>query len=294
MLKSMTGYGEAAVRNECFVFGVEIRSVNNKFLKITTKIPEEISYLQNELEELIRKTVQRGSVSLTVRFEPASNVDLFEVDEGVIKKYLRTLHALKGELQTGEEIFIKDVLVLPGVVRSETALPFAKEKLVPVAREATAKALAQVVAMRQREGVALEAEFHAYSKALGSSLAEVRKMHPAALKEHHARLKERVNQLLSGTELSLSSEDLLREVAVLAERADIAEEVVRMESHLGQLGETLREEHPSGRKLEFILQEMVRELNTMGSKATDSMLQRFIIEMKAELSRLREQVQNVE
>jgi uncharacterized protein (TIGR00255 family) len=294
MLKSMTGYGEATVQTRSFVFGVEIRSVNNKFLKITTKIPEEISYLQHEIEEPIRKIVQRGSIYLTVRFEPASNVDLYEVDEGVLKKYQKTLNVLAAELQTGEEILIKDLLVLPGVIRAETALPLAKEELLPVALETMEKALAQVVAMRAREGTALEAEFCNHARTLGVTLAEVRKAHPAALKDHHERLRERVNQLLSGTELSLSSEDLLREVAVLAERADIAEEIARLESHLGQFGETLHSDQPVGRKLEFILQEMVRELNTMGSKATDSPLQRLILDMKADVSRLREQACNVE
>jgi uncharacterized protein (TIGR00255 family) len=204
------------------------------------------------------------------------------------------LNVLQAELQTGEEILIKDVLLLPGVIRTETALALGREQVLPVALEAMAKALAQVVEMRAKEGASLEADFRSRGELMKLMVNQVKKAHPRALQDHHEKLKERVHQLLSNTDVSLSSDDLLREVAILTERSDITEEIARLESHLNQFGETLSSNQPVGRKLEFIVQEMFRECNTMGSKATDNSMQQFILELKAEVARLREQVQNVE
>lgn len=294
MLKSMTGYGEATLHAKNFVFGAEIKSVNNKFLKISSKVPEEVSYLQYDLEEPIRRVIQRGSIFFTIRFEPTSNVDLYEVDGAVLKKYLKTLNVLQAELQTGEEILIKDVLLLPGVIRTETAFPLGKEQVLPVALETMEKALAHVVVMRGKEGASLEADFRQRSELIRGIVKQIKSAHPRALQDHHEKLKERVHMLLSSTDVTLSSDDLLREVAILTERSDITEEIARLESHLCQFSDTLDSNQAVGRKLEFIVQEMFRECNTMGSKTTDNSLQQSILEMKAEVSRLREQILNVE
>jgi len=290
----MTGYGEATLEDGRFVIGVELKSVNNRFLKIAGKVPEEISYLLGELEERIRKSLLRGSVALTVRFEPTRHADLYEIDEELVKKYLKTLTRIKKELNSDEPIFIKDLLLLPGVVQTEEALKLGKEEVLPVALRALDEALRQIVAMREMEGATLGKEFRTRAAGLEELVARVAKEAPRAVEEYRRKLEERVNQLLRDKGVALAPEDLLKEVAILAERSDITEEIQRFESHLQQFRGTIDQSGPVGRKLEFIVQEMVRESNTMSAKSSSTALSQGIVEIKAEVDRLKEQVMNVE
>lgn len=294
MLKSMTGYGEAITQARHFVLAVEIKSVNNRFLKISAKVPEEVSYVQNPIEDRVRRSLPRGSVNVSVRFEPSTNADLYEIDEGVLKKYVETVRRLASELGTKEDLRIKDLLLLPGVVHTETALLLGKEEVLPAALETVDRALAEVGRMRATEGAAMEAEFRDRLKAIRRLLDQVREVHPRALQEHHSRLRERIDGLLKGSDASLSGPDLLREIAIVAERADIAEEISRLDSHVSQFLEALGSVEPVGRKLEFIVQEMFRECNTMASKSTSNELNEHVVDMKTEVTRLKEQVLNVE
>ena len=294
MLTSMTGYGEATCEGKNFVISVELKSVNNRFLKISTKIPEEVSYLQNDLEEDVRKRVSRGSVLLTVRFLPTRIADLYEIDEEVLSKYLNKLNALKKVLGTTEEILLKDLVLLPGVVRMEEELILGKGEVLPAALKATREAVEKLTRMRCVEGSHLEVEFRKRSALVSKHLDEIKKHAPKALEEYQARLEERINQLLSQKGVSIAHEDLLKEAAILAERSDIAEEIQRLESHLLQFVATLDENDAVGRKLEFIVQEMFRESNTMSAKSTNTAMNQRIVEIKAEVDRMKEQVVNVE
>ena len=294
MLKSMTGYGDATLEGKSFLISVEVKSVNNRFLKIVSKIPDEVSYIQNEMEDLIRKAILRGSIFLTVRFEPTRYVDMYEIDEEVLKKYLTTLNKIKEDLHTDERILIKDLLLLPGVIHTEEALILGKEEVLPIALEALGRAIAQLLKMRADEGARMEDEFRRRSQSLFALVDDVKKHAPEALGEYHQKLEERVNMLLSQKGVALSAVDLLKEVAILAERSDITEEVTRMDSHLRQFVSSLDVPQAVGRKLEFLVQEMVRESNTMGAKSYGSELNKSIMEMKTEVDRLKEQVMNVE
>ena len=294
MLKSMTGFGEATAEGKNFVLSIEVKSVNNRFLKISGKIPEEVSYLQNELEEQIRKALPRGSVFFTVRFEPTRFADLYEIDEELLKKYLNTLRKITQELKSREEILLKDLLLLPGIIHTEEALILGKEAVLPVAQKAMHQALGNLVKMRAQEGMRLGEEFRQRSEKLFKLLWQVKNEAPRALESYHQKLEERVNQLLSQKGVTLDHGELLKEVAILAERSDITEEIARLDSHLKQFIETLDCQQPVGRKLEFIVQEMFRESNTMSSKSSSTALNQSIVEIKAEVDRLKEQVVNVE
>lgn len=294
MLTSMTGYGESTCEGKNFVISVELKSVNNRFLKILTKIPEQISHLQNELEEEIRKRVSRGSVFLAVRFTPTRIADLYEIDEEVLKKYLNKLNKLKHELGSREELLLKDLVVLPGVVRMEEELVLGKGELLPAALRATNEAVEKLTQMRCVEGAHLEAEFRKRLALVSGHLEEIKKQTPRALEAYQLRLEERINQLLSKKNVNLAHEDLLKEAAILAERTDIAEEIQRLESHLLQFVAALDAKDPVGRKLEFLVQEMFRESNTMGAKSTNTAMSQRIVEIKAEVDRMKEQVVNVE
>ena len=295
MLRSMTGYGEATVETDEFVLQIEIKTVNGKFMKICSRLPEEISYVQNKLEETVRTALQRGTATVTVRFEPRSNADLYQIDEEVVRKYFRTLGDLSREFDESEPIQLRDVLALPGVIRAETCELSGRDRILPVALKVTAEALENLTRMREIEGQSLEREFRERGGILAKLLKDIKKIYPKCLEEHHGRLLERVNLLLRDGEVSLKAEDLAKEVAILAERSDIAEEVTRLESHLEQFEATLqRDGEPAGRRLEFIVQEMFRECNTIGSKSTNPALSQCVVDMKAEVNRLKEQVLNVE
>ncbi|MGQ9589610.1 MAG: YicC/YloC family endoribonuclease [Planctomycetota bacterium] len=294
MLRSMTGYGESTAEGGSFLLTVEVKSVNNKFLKIATKIGDEISYIQNELEEQARRHIVRGSVAITVRFLPTSNVDFYEIDRGVLEKYLATLNRLQSELGLEGGVCLKDLLLLPGVVRVQEAQRLGKETVLPLAMRAMEEALARLVAMREAEGSRLEAEFRERAQTLRALVSQMRLEAPLALEDYRVRLEERINLFLEQKGVALSAEDVLREVALLAERSDVNEEVSRLEGHIVQLEAALEADQPAGRKLEFILQEMAREANTMGSKTSGSRLSRLVLEAKAEVDKLREQAANVE
>jgi uncharacterized protein (TIGR00255 family) len=294
MLRSMTGYGDATVEDSRFVLALEVKSVNHRFLKISSKIAEEVSYLQNDLEELIRKRLVRGSIFFTLWFEPTSYSDLYDIDESLLKKYWTTLRKLKDELNTGEEIYIKDLLLLPGVIHTEEALILGKEEVLPEALRAMDEALSKLLSMREEEGRNLEADMSLHARHLGNLLEKIKQAAPLALEEYHQKLDQRVRLLLGEQHGILAPEDILKEVAILAERSDITEEIARMESHLKQFSDALESQEPVGRKLEFIVQEMFRESNTMGAKTSSRELNQHIVELKAEVDRLKEQVLNIE
>ncbi len=296
MLKSMTGYGRDTVETDAFILTVEVKSVNNRFLKITGRVPEELSYLQTKIEDLIRKRLVRGSVYFSVVVEPRSRADLYEIDNGVLQKYLTTLREAHEILNINnqQEPSLTDLLLLPGVVRAEDKMKLGADELLDAACTAMDKALTQLVEMRRQEGAFLESEFRDRREALRGLIQKVNTETPAVLQEYNEKLKERVNYLLVNADVNVSSNDLIREVAVVAERSDITEELSRMESHLQQFLESIESAQPVGRKLEFIVQELFRESNTMGAKALSAELSRSVVEIKAEVDRLKEQVLNIE
>jgi uncharacterized protein (TIGR00255 family) len=294
MLKSMTGYGGATQKHADFVLAVEVRCVNNKFLKVTSKTSEEVSFLQNEIEAPVRSVLARGSVYVTVQFEPATNANFYEIDETLLEKYLMTVKKLEGQLDCGGKVALSDLLLLPGVVHQESVSNLSTEEVRPVALATLKTALDAVVGMRIREGEELAKEFRHRGQNIRDLVRSILETYPTALQEYHVRLRERVRNLLADTDVKLSDEDLLKEIALLAERSDISEELSRMDSHLGQFEDSLDAADPVGKKLEFIVQEMFRECNTMGSKSISSELNRLVVDIKAEVTRLKEQVLNVE
>lgn len=294
MLRSMTGYGEAHTRSDGFELQVEVKSVNNRFLKVSVKLPEEIAYLQSEVEEEVRKHIERGSIYVTAWLSITSPDYLNEIDESLIERYLNKLRKISKKLGLDAPVQLKDLLALPGVVENDDHLLIGREHALPVLRTGTEAATKKLIAMRVREGKNLERHFRARAKYLRSLLKEISALAPQAVQDYHARLEQRVNQLLANHDLRVAPQDLIKEVAILAERSDITEEIDRMASHLDQFEEALGAAEPVGRKLEFLIQEMFREANTMASKSPSPQMNKFLVDMKAEVDRLKEQIQNVE
>lgn len=293
MIVSMTGFGDASAERNGTHYSVEIRSLNNRFFKPVIKLPDTVSGLEPELESMLREKLGRGSVTYILKMRSESAEAAYLINTKALQAYLEQLKAIKG-LDGDLRIDLGSLLTLPGVCQEPRDETDEIERHGGMVRDLSQKAIAKLHAMRQREGKLLCDDLMRHVNVIATSLAEIQKRAPFVIDDYHKRLLQRVNQLISKAELRVNESDLLREVAVFAERADISEEIQRLTSHLEAFEQGTREgEHP-GRKLDFITQEMLREANTIASKGNDATIARNIVEIKGAIDRLKEQVQNVE
>jgi uncharacterized protein (TIGR00255 family) len=293
MIISMTGFGDAHAERDGTHYAVEIRSLNNRYFKPVIKLPESISGLEPELESMLREKLGRGSITYILKTRSDSAAAAYHINTHALKSYLEQLQAVKG-IDRLVQIDLAGLVQLPGVCQEPGDQTDGMERHGPVVRELTAKAIVKLNAMRTREGENLFGELMRHVGVIAANLSEIAKRAPTVIEDYHRRLTQRVGQLLSKAELKVSEPDLIKEVAVFAERADIAEEIQRLTSHLEAFEESCRSGEHAGRKLDFITQEMLREANTIASKANDGQIARHIVEIKGAIDRLKEQVQNVE
>lgn len=290
MLLSMTGFGEARAQDERWSVGVEVRTVNNRHLKMSAKISEPYGALEPELERLVRETVRRGTVQILLRVERPRRSDDYRLNAVALASYRDQLHALAG----GVPIDLANLLALPGVVEERKLDMDDPHADWPALSAVVAQALAKLQGARADEGRAMAEELLALGRAVAAQLERVDARGPEVVLAYQKRLTERVQGLLQGHAITIEAKDLIREVAILAERADISEEIVRLRAHLAQYVEVINEPESAGRKLEFVVQEMGRETNTIGSKANDVEISRAVVEIKGLLEKIRELIQNVE
>jgi uncharacterized protein (TIGR00255 family) len=293
MIVSMTGFGDATAEKAGTHYSVEIRSLNNRFFKPIIKLPENISGLEPELESMLRERLGRGSITYNMKMRTDSAEAAYHLNTAALRNYLEQLQEVKG-LDRLVQIDLASLVQLPGVCQEPRDESDEIEKHGPTVRELTVKAIDKLDLMRRREGESLFKELMRHVKLIAANLEEIAKLAPSVVEDYHKRLAVRVNQLLSKAELKVSELDLIKEVAVFAERADVCEEIQRLTSHLEAFEQSCREGEHAGRKLDFIAQEMLREANTIGSKANDAKIARHIVEIKGAIDRLKEQVQNVE
>jgi uncharacterized protein (TIGR00255 family) len=293
----MTGYGEARYQSESLQLSIELRSLNNRYLKVSLRAPEPYNLLEPEFEKVIRRTVRRGTVQVSLHCERQHGSQDFRVNATALRSYLEQLRTLESDLgldMTAESALLGHVLMLPGVVAEPGTLAFHAEEEWPLLEKVLVEALGRLQAMRQEEGRAMAQEFLQYRDQLAAELERIRQRAPTVVAAYRDRLHERVRKLLTELDIEIDRSDLIKEVSIFAERSDIAEEVVRLASHLDQFQEILNEPESPGRKLEFLTQEMFREANTIGSKASDVEISRQVVEIKGTLEKIRELVQNVE
>jgi uncharacterized protein (TIGR00255 family) len=293
MIVSMTGFGDATGERDGTHYSVEIRSLNNRFFKAVIKLPETVSGLEPELETKLREKLGRGSITYILKMRTDSAEAAYHINTQALEAYLHQLQQVRG-LEKMVQIDLASLVQLPGVCqepRDETDEIAAHG---PKVRELTERAIEKLAAMRQREGEVLFAELTRHVDLIRSSLSEISTRAPHVIDDYHKRLSQRVNQLISKAELQVGQADLLKEIAVFAERADISEEIQRLTSHLDAFMQSCRSGEHAGRKLDFITQEMLREANTIASKANDARIATHIVEIKGAIDRLKEQVQNVE
>ena len=290
----MTGFGEAHSQEENLAVAVEVRAINNRHFKLTARLGENYSFLEPQVEELVRQSVRRGTVQVALRVDRAHRPDDFKLNTAVLSGYRQQLSALQSDWGLIQELPLEALLALPGVVEEHT--PGADEAQAdwPVIRRTLEGALTRLAAMRRHEGEAMATDLAANCRSIAAELEQIILRAPLVAEGYRERLVERINRILNEHGLTVQPADIVREAAFFAERCDISEETVRLRSHLDQFLATIQQPDSNGRKLEFLTQEMVRETNTIGSKSNDIEIAHRVVEIKGALERIREMIQNVE
>jgi uncharacterized protein (TIGR00255 family) len=296
VLLSMTGFGESRTQADGLGVSVEVRALNNRHLKVTVRGSDPYPMFEAEIEKVVRRHIRRGTITVHVRVErPARPTDL-NLNTAALTAYLQQIRAacedagmpeFAGELLAG-------VLALPGVAPEARHFGTPPEEEWPAVEGTINAALQRLDAMRREEGRAMAEELLVHHGAVAAELDALRALTPKVNADYQQRLMERVRQAIGDAGIAIQPDHLIREVALFADRTDVSEEVTRLGAHLAQFADLVRKGEEAGRKLEFVLQEMGREANTLGSKAGDVGVSRHVFEIKATLEKVRELVQNVE
>lgn len=291
----MTGFGMATAESDGAHYSVELRSLNNKYFKALIRLPEELQILEAEIETLLSKRLTRGSVVLTARYSDTSAAAAGRINAAALERYLAQLLAIPGLDHEAARVDLGALLALPGVVVNDTGEERI-DRARPILLRLAAEAADKLMAMRAREGVMLHETLHQHRETIRVRLEEVALRAPKVVEQYQERLRVRINALLAEAGAAVRDEDLLREVAVYAERSDIAEEISRLDGHLKQFREIIDERggDSAGRTMDFLAQEMLREANTIASKSSDGEISRRIVEIKSAIDRIKEQAANVE
>lgn len=292
MLKSMTGYGKGEVSISNGNFLVEIRSVNHRYGEISVRMPRSFYALENEVKRVASSVLKRGKIDIFVQWDDASAVNKVpQLDMAVARGYYDAYSRLAKELNLPQDAAPSYIMSLKGVM-TEVAVSVDETELQPLLLVAVQAAVDALDGMRIREGEALAEDLQARRRQVAGWATVIGERVPLMVMEYRQKLKARLEQLLEGAEMDESR--LAQEIALLADRSDITEELVRLSSHFNQFDEALLSSEPVGRKLDFLMQEMNREINTIGSKSNDSGITNLVIQIKAEMEKMREQIQNVE
>jgi uncharacterized protein (TIGR00255 family) len=292
MLLSMTGYGDGRAENDRFSVLAEVRCVNNRHLKVTIRSPENCGGFDAEIERITRQEIVRGTIGITIRMTPRGGQTVGTVNVDVLTAYWKQLHQWSKE-SLAPVADVSSLLSLPGVIASDALMEVGDEDW-PIFETALKGALGKVQAFRQTEGRAMRDEMARHCDVIEASLAEIITRAPMVVIAYRDKIKQRVNELLRDSGVTVSDVDFLREVNIFADRCDITEEIARLKSHIDQFRQTL-DAHPSaGRKLEFLCQEIFREVNTIGSKANNVTIAHHAVDAKTSIEKIREIVQNVE
>ena len=288
----MTGYGRGETDHRGTKFSVELNSVNRKQSDIVINLPRDLAELEPRIRQTINESISRGRTNANIAFHSGANgVRNLALDTELARSYHEAMRALQKELSAPGEINISTILQAPGVTRLPEQAVSAEEAW-PAIDRALRAALADLIKMREREGKHLAKDLIHRLKAIRKKLKEVRTLHPDVVKRYRGALLDRIQK--AGLPVATDDERLLKEISFFADRSDVSEELTRLESHLAQFAHHLRRNEPVGRALEFITQEIFRELNTLGAKANDAAISQRVVACKAELEKIREQVQNLE
>ena len=294
MLLSMTGFGDARFQDERLSASVEVRAVNNRYLQISTKCSEAYASLESEIERIVRESISRGTVNVAIRVDRLWSAGEFALNQVALKSYWSQLQAAARELGTPPPAEMGHLLSAPGVISDESRGSADLQADAEIIRRLLAEALRKLHGFRVEEGRSMERELEENGKTIARGLQDVTVLAPQVVAEYRTKMLDRVSQLLVDSGVGVAESDLIREVSIFSDRSDINEEITRLRSHLEQFQVFIREPVSTGRKLDFLSQEMNREVNTIGSKANNVAIAHCVVEMKAAIEKMREILQNVE
>lgn len=291
-LVSMTGFGRGEAAGSGMCVEVELSSVNRKQFDLHVNLPRSLSAMEAQVHREVHRAISRGHVTCSVKvgLSDCSGERSVQLNDALAARYVQRLRQTARALDLRDDLSARTLALLPDVLRYE-AVPASTEELWPLTRQALQQALTTLLKMKQQEGAALQKDIARRLRKLAALLNRIRKRSPRV----PAAYRKALHQRIANAGVSLPDPDALaREVALFADRCDVAEEVTRLDSHFDQAADLMAAAEPVGRALDFLCQEMFREINTIGSKANDAAIIRQVIQFKAELERVREQVQNVE
>ncbi len=292
MIRSMTGYGRAVQTIDGREITVELRSVNNRYLDCTVKLPRMFSFAEDSVKNRVKAAVSRGKVDVYIGVNAVQTADVqVAVNRPVLESYLAALRQIETEYGVRDDVTVMSLARLPDVFSVEKTQED-EQKLTQDILSVAEEAISRYNAMRETEGAALEADLRGRAATILECVTLVEQRSPATVAEYRERLRQKMQEVLQNT--AIDEGRILQEAAIYADRIAVDEETVRLRSHLAQLGDMLTKGGAIGRKLDFLLQELNRETNTIGSKCNDLELSNIVVDMKAELEKIREQTQNIE
>ncbi len=290
----MTGYGDAHHQEQETAIGVEIRTVNNRYFKLVLRASEGLGPLENEIESVVRQHVKRGTVQINLHVLRQPTPEDFRINSLALESYRQQLLELCAQWGVQREVTPQELLDLPGVVEEDHREALNPAEVWPQIEPVILQALEKLQRMRQTEGDAMAASLRENCETIAGHLSHIEARAPLVAEGYRGRLEERLRKITAEHGVAVEPPDILREVSLFAERTDISEETVRLRSHLDQFLKTVAMAESSGRKLDFLTQEMFRETNTIGAKANDVEIAQRVIEIKSAIEKMREMVQNVE
>ncbi len=295
MLKSMTGYGKAEAEAEDLIFTVEIKTLNSRYRDIILRMPQEFQELEMDIRKWIAERINRGRVEIYIKTEPIIENTEYQLilNEPLARAYMEIFKRISELFSVDSYVSIDTLCHLRDVI-IQRPKERDVEKIRSSLKTAIEKAIDSVEEMRKKEGEMLQKDLLSRIEKIKGLLLEIKKRAPSVVDLYRDRLKEGIQRLLQGQDISMDEDRIMQEVAIFAERSDITEEIVRLESHITQFLGFMGREEPVGRRLDFLIQEMNREVNTIGAKSQDTMISNFVVDMKAEIEKIREQVQNIE
>lgn len=293
MLLSMTGHGDASGQNERLSVTVEVKSVNNRHLKVSVRCPDAFLGLESNVERLVRQSVARGTLTIGLRVRQIDEQRAAEIDLAAVRQYWTQLKNIASELNIQPPSEVTPLLSLPGIIREDFDRTVGEGDW-PFFEQVIQAALENFQAFRIEEGRLMAEELVSLADFVETNVAEIAQRAPQVVSDYRDRLKKRVSDLMASANVQVDDNDLIRETSLFADRCDITEEITRLRSHLQQYRTLLNGKESAGRKLEFLGQEMFREINTIGSKANDVEISHRVVDLKSAIEKMREMIQNIE
>lgn len=293
MIKSMTGYGKGEAENELFRLKIELKSVNHRYLDINIKLPRYLIYLEEKIKKLIKQDLSRGKIDVFVNldFINQSSIDV-KVDIPLANNFKQALDSLILELEIDDKVRLSNILQISDIIKTEKK-DLDEDLTWETLQIAVADALASITQMREYEGNQLKSDMLIKLNSIEFIIDKIKLRAPLVVEEYRVKLNERIRNLMEDSNF-VDYDRLALEVAIISDKSSIDEEIIRLKSHLNQFREILNQNSAVGRKLDFLIQEFNREINTIGSKSSDSDIVNSVVELKSEVEKIREQIQNIE